>query len=78
MDFKIADKNIGVNNPTFIIAELSANHMNNFDIAVETIKAMAKAGADAVKFQTFTPDTITIDCDNEYFKVKLFFIHFPP
>ena len=70
MDFKIADKNIGVNNPTFIIAELSANHMNDFDIATKTIKAMAEAGANAVKFQTFTPETITIDCDNEYFQIK--------
>ena len=70
MEFKIVDKNIGVNNPTFIIAELSANHMNDFDIAAKTIKAMAEAGADAVKFQTFTPDTITIDCDNEYFQIK--------
>lgn len=54
----------------FIIAELSANHMNNFDIAVKTIEAMAESGADAVKFQTYTPDTITIDCDNEYFQIK--------
>ena len=70
MEFKIDNKEIGKNKPTFIIAELSANHMNDFDIAVETIKAMAEAGADAVKFQTFTPDTITIDCDNEYFQIK--------
>lgn len=49
---------------------MSANHMNNFDIAVKTIKAIAETGADAVKFQTFTPDTITIDCDNEYFQIK--------
>lgn len=70
MGFKIGKKEIGENNPTFIIAELSANHMNDFDIAVKTIEAMAEAGADAVKFQTFTPDTITIDCDNEYFQIK--------
>ena len=70
MEFKIADKKIGDNYPTFIIAELSANHMNDFDIAVKTIEAMAEAGADAVKFQTFTPDTITLDCDNEYFQIK--------
>lgn len=70
MKFKIGDKEIGKNNPTFIIAELSANHMNDFDIAVKTIEAMADSGADAVKFQTFTPDTITIDCDNEYFQIK--------
>ena len=70
MEFQIGDKKIGENNPTFIIAELSANHMNDFDIAVKTIEAMAVSGADAVKFQTFTPDTITIDCDNEYFQIK--------
>ncbi len=70
MEFKIGDKKIGENHPTFIIAELSANHMNDFDVAVKTIEAMAESGADAVKFQTFTPDTITLDCDNEYFKIK--------
>lgn len=70
MKFQIAEKEIGDKNPTFIIAELSANHMNDFDIAVKTIEAIAEAGADAVKFQTFTPDTITIDCDNEYFQIK--------
>ena len=70
MDFKIGEKDIGNNQPVFIIAELSANHMNDFDVAVKTIEAMAEAGADAVKFQTFTPDTITLDCDNEYFQIK--------
>lgn len=58
------------NNRTFIIAEMSANHLQNFDRAVEVIKAAKKAGADAVKLQTYTPDTITIDCDNEYFQIK--------
>jgi len=52
------------NNKTFIVAELSANHQQKFDIAVETIKAIKAAGADAVKLQTYTPDTLTIDCDN--------------
>ena len=70
MEFKIGKKEIGENHPTFIIAELSANHMNNYDIAVKTIEAIAESGADAVKFQTFTPDTITIDCDNDYFQIK--------
>lgn len=54
----------------FIIAELSANHNQNFDVAVETIKAAKMAGADAIKLQTYTADTITIDCSNEYFKIK--------
>ncbi|HPP88274.1 MAG TPA: pseudaminic acid synthase [bacterium] len=58
------------NNKTFIVAELSANHQQKFDIAVETIKAIKAAGADAVKLQTYTPDTLTIDCDNDYFKIK--------
>lgn len=69
-EFKIGNVNIGGNNKTFIIAELSANHNQNFDIAVETIKAMKKAGADAVKIQTYTADTITINSDKDYFKIK--------
>lgn len=58
------------NSKTFIIAELSANHNQNFDVAVKTIEAAAKAGADAIKVQTYTADTITIDCDNDYFRIK--------
>jgi len=55
---------------TFIIAELSANHNQDFDIAVKTIKAMKEAGADAIKLQTYTADTITIDCKSDEFKLK--------
>jgi len=55
---------------TFIIAELSANHNQNYDLAVETIRAAKKAGADAIKLQTYTADTITIDCDNDYFQIN--------
>ena len=69
-EFKIGNVNIGGNSKTFIIAELSANHNQNFDIAVETIKAMKKAGADAVKIQTYTADTITINSHKDYFKIK--------
>lgn len=54
----------------FIIAELSANHNQDFDVAAETIRAAKAAGADAVKLQTYTADTITIDCDNPYFQIK--------
>lgn len=54
----------------YIIAELSANHNQNLDIALQTIRAAAEAGANAIKLQTYTPDTITIDCDNEYFKLQ--------
>ena len=50
-----------------IVAELSANHNHDFDLAMRTIKAMADAGADAVKFQTFRPTSFTMDADTEYF-----------
>ena len=53
-----------------VIAELSANHGHNLDIALESVRAAKKCGADAIKIQTYTPDTITIDCDNEYFQIK--------
>ena len=68
--FKIGNKKIGKGYPVFIIAEMSANHMQDFNTAVKIIKAAKYAGADAIKLQTFTPDTMTIDCDNDYFKIK--------
>lgn len=58
------------NNSTFIIAELSANHGNNLEVALETVKVAKECGADAIKIQTFTPETITLNCDNEYFQIK--------
>lgn len=70
MDFKIGDKKIGKHNPVFIIAELSANHLQDFDLAVDTINAIKEVGADAVKMQTYSPDTITMDCNNDYFQIK--------
>lgn len=54
-------------NKTLIVAELSANHNHNYDLAAKTIEAMAKAGADAVKFQTFKPLSFTMDADTEDF-----------
>ena len=54
-------------NKTFIIAELSANHGGDINIAIETIKAAKRTGADAIKFQTYTADTITIDVKNDLF-----------
>lgn len=56
--------------PVFIIAEMSANHGGDFGRAVELLRAAKAAGADAVKLQTYTADTMTIDCDNEYFRIK--------
>lgn len=52
---------------TFIIAELSANHNQDFDLAVKTIEAIAEAGADAVKIQTYKPESLVLNMDNEYF-----------
>lgn len=60
---------ISENSPTFIIAEMSANHLMDFDRAVEIMKAAKEAGADAIKIQTYTPDTITLDCDDECFQI---------
>jgi len=70
IQIKIENRKIGDNHPVFIIAELSANHRQKYELAVETIKAMKESGADAVKLQTYTPDTITIDSDNDYFQIK--------
>lgn len=53
-----------------IIAEASANHGQDFDCAVEMVKSAKNCGADAVKFQAYTPETMTIDVDNEYFRIK--------
>ena len=59
-----------INDGTYIIAELSANHGGKIEIAKETIKAAKEIGANAIKLQTYTADTITIDCDNEDFIIK--------
>jgi pseudaminic acid synthase len=55
---------------TFIIAELSANHNQKYELAVQTIQAAKEAGADAIKLQTYTADTITINCKNKYFQIN--------
>lgn len=58
------------NKKAVIVAEISANHGQNFNRAVSLIKKAAESGADAVKFQVYTPDTMTIDVDNKYFRIK--------
>lgn len=55
---------------TVVVAELSANHHQDFDEAVALVKEAAACGADAVKLQTYTPDTMTIDCDSELFQIR--------
>ncbi|HBQ43319.1 MAG TPA: pseudaminic acid synthase [Lactobacillus acetotolerans] len=54
----------------FIVAELSANHNGSLDTAIETIKAAKRTGADAIKLQTYTADTLTIDCNRNDFLIK--------
>jgi len=70
MEIEIGGKRVGGKQSVFIIAEISANHGQNFDRAVRLIKEAKECGADAVKFQAYTPDTLTIDADNECFLIK--------
>lgn len=65
----INKKTIGTNSPAYIIAEMSGNHNMDFNRAVKIIEAAKKAGADAIKLQTYTADTMTLDCDNQYFQI---------
>ena len=68
--FQINGRLIASGCPVYVIAELSANHKQNYDQALRLVHAAKESGADAVKLQTYTPDTLTIDCDNEYFRIK--------
>lgn len=70
MDLKIGNRLIGKGQPAYIIAEMSANHAGSIENAKRIIRAAKESGADCVKIQTYTPDTITIDCDNEYFQIN--------
>ena len=67
---QIGNYTISSTSPVFIIAELSANHNGSLDTAIETIRAAKRAGANAIKFQTYTADTITIDSKKEDFLIK--------
>lgn len=66
----IGKRTLSADSPVFIVAELSANHNQDYNRAVEIIHAAAQAGADAVKLQTYTPDTLTIDCHEDCFVNK--------
>jgi pseudaminic acid synthase len=70
MSITIGGFAISESSKTFIIAELSANHGHDKQIALDTIRAAKEAGADAIKLQTYTADTLTIDSDLDYFKLK--------
>ena len=67
---KIENFEISNTSKVFIIAELSANHNGSISTAIETIKAAKRAGADCIKLQTYTADTLTIDCDKDDFLIK--------
>lgn len=67
---KLGKNIINSDSPVYIIAELSANHNGNLDIALETVRAAKRAGANCIKLQTYTADTMTIDCDKEDFIIK--------
>jgi len=66
----IGEKEIGRGRPVYIVAEMSANHNGSLAEAEKIIHAARTAGADAVKIQTYTPDTLTIDCRNEHFRIR--------
>ena len=67
---KIAHRSIGMGHPPFIVAELSANHNGSINRALRTLEAAKAAGAEAVKLQTYTADSMTIECDRPEFKIQ--------
>ncbi|MHC4201978.1 MAG: pseudaminic acid synthase, partial [Planctomycetota bacterium] len=66
---QIGARRVGPGRPVYLVAEMSANHGRDFDRAVRIVRAAREAGADAVKLQTYTPDTMTIDSDSELFRI---------
>lgn len=66
----IGNFDINESSKVFIIAELSANHNGNLQTAIETIKAAKRAGADCIKLQTYTPNTMTLDCEKDDFRIN--------
>ena len=70
MSFKIGNTEIGFDKPTYFIAELSCNHNGSLDKALELVRLAHEAGANAVKTQTYTGDTITLNSDKKWFKLK--------
>ena len=66
--FRIFDK---INNDeVYVIAEMSANHGGNLETALEIVRQVANTGADCLKIQTYTADSMTIDCDSDLFRIK--------
>lgn len=69
-NISIAGRRIAADMPPYVIAEMSANHNGNIDAALKIIEEAKKGGADAAKLQTYKPDTITLNCDSEDFKIR--------
>jgi pseudaminic acid synthase len=69
MGIRIANREIGIDAPPFIIAEMSGNHNHKLERALQIVKVAAEAGADAIKLQTYTADTLTLNCDKADFKI---------
>ena len=67
--FTVGDRTVGEGQPAFIVAEVSCNHQQNYAQAEAIVRAAARAGADAVKLQTYTPDTMTLDSKKKWFRV---------
>lgn len=67
---EVEGKRIGHGAPVFVVAEMSANHLHSLEIALELVDKAADAGADGFKIQTLTPESMTIDCDNQYFLIN--------
>ncbi len=67
---QVNGRTIGEGYPAYIIAEMSGNHAGSIERAKEIIHAAKECGADCIKIQTYTPDTLTIDCHNQYFQVE--------
>ena len=70
LEFVINGRKIGDDNPPYIICELSGNHNGSLEKALNLVDEAAKTGCDAIKLQTYTPDTLTINCDNKYFQIS--------
>ena len=70
IDITIGVKTIGLNHPPFVIAEMSGNHNQSLERALDIVEAAAKTGAHALKIQTYTPDTMTLDLDEREFHIS--------